>query len=243
MMKAMGRALVKRALKKAGIVASRYDPRRDPDAVRRALLSMHSIDTILDVGANIGQYGERLRHLGYLGKIVSFEPLSSAFGLLEARAASDGNWIAERCALGAADGTSMINIAGNSFSSSLLNMLPRHVEAAPQSAYVGKEEIIVHQLDSLIDRYVTPGAKVFLKIDTQGFTSKVLAGARRSLAAIEGLEVELSTIPLYADEPLIHTVLSALHDQGFHVYYLEPEILDRDSGQQLQLNGLFHRAH
>ncbi|MGO9624947.1 MAG: FkbM family methyltransferase [Steroidobacteraceae bacterium] len=222
-------------------MASRYDPRRDPDAVRKGLLSMYSIDTILDVGANIGQYGQRIRQLGYEGKIVSFEPLSSAFELLKTRAASDGNWIAKQCALGGSDGPASINIAGNSFSSSLLGMLPRHVQVAPQSAYVGKEEITVHQLDTLYDECVSSNANVFLKIDTQGFTSKVLAGARRSLGKIRGLEVELSTIPLYADEPLIHDVLTVLFDQGFLVYYLEPEILDQNSGQQLQLNGLFHR--
>lgn len=237
----MIRQVVKRALRSAGIIASRYDSRRDPGAVRNALFADNSIDVILDVGANVGQYGERLRRLGYRGKIISFEPLSGAFAELEKRAASDGNWIAERCALGAHNEISTINIAGNSFSSSLLEMLPRHVEAAPQSVCVGKEEVAVHTLDSVFDRLIPADANVFLKIDTQGFTSKVLSGANSSLAGIRGLEVELSTVPLYSGEPLIHEVLSLLYEKGFAVFYLEPEVLDQRSGQQLQLNGLFQR--
>ena len=237
----MIRGLIKKALKNAGYIASRYDPRRDPDVVRNRFFELNSINTVLDVGANAGQYGVRLRHLGYQGKIVSFEPLSSAFAKLMEHAADDANWITERCALGDRDGGSSINIARNSWSSSLLEMLPRHVHAAPQSAYIGKEAVVIHKLDSLFELYVSPNDRVFLKIDTQGFTSKVLAGAEHSLKRIKGLEVELSTVPLYEGEPLIHDVLSCLYEKGFAVYYLEPELIDDNCGQQLQLNGLFHR--
>jgi FkbM family methyltransferase len=237
----MLKGLVKAALRTAGYTASRYDPRRDSDAVRSNLLKSASIDAILDVGANAGQYAERLRRSGYQGKIISFEPLSSAFAQLKQRADRDERWVAERCALGDRDEMSSINIAGASASSSLLEMLPRHVEAAPQSAYVGREAVAVHKLDSLFDRVVSPSERVFMKVDTQGFTSKVLAGAEQSLRRIEGLEVELSIVPLYAGEPLVHEVLSLLNQKGFGVFSLEPEMFDDASGQQLQLNGLFHR--
>jgi len=237
----MVRDLVKRALRKAGYTASRYDSRRDSEAVRKNLFDLHAINTILDVGANTGQYGERLRRLGFEGKIISFEPLSGAYRQLAERAAGHRDWITEHCALGDCDGEASINIAGNSASSSLLDMLPRHVEVAPQSAYVGTEAVVVRRLDSLLDRHVAADDHVFLKIDAQGFTHKVLAGAERSLGRVRGLEIELSTVPLYAGEPLIHEVLSLLYRSGFAVFFLEPELFDDRSGQQLQLNGLFQR--
>jgi FkbM family methyltransferase len=237
----MLKELIKKVLRGAGYTASRYDPRRDADVVRNNLFKSAAINAILDVGANAGQYGERLRHLGYQGKIISFEPLSSAFAQLKKTAAGDAGWLTERCALGDREEVASINIAGTSASSSLLEMLPRHVEVAPQSAYLGKEQVAVHKLDSLFDRHLSPSDRVFMKIDTQGFTSKVLAGAEQSLRRIEGLEVELSIVPLYAGEPLIHDVLSLLHQKGFGVFSLEPEMFDDASGQQIQLNGLFHR--
>ena len=34
-------------------------------------------DTVLDVGANLGQFGDQLLSLGYRGKLVSFEAIPS----------------------------------------------------------------------------------------------------------------------------------------------------------------------
>ena len=237
----MIRALIKRVLRGAGYTASRYDPRRDSNAVRQRLLESASINTVLDVGANSGQYGEGLRRCGYEGKIVSFEPLSSAFAQLQKRAAGDRLWHTERCALGDCEEVASINISGASASSSLLDMLPRHTEIAPHTGYIGSEQVAVHRLDSLFDRHVAPGDRAFLKIDTQGFTSRVLEGAGESLGRVQGLEVELSVVALYAGEPLIHEVLSLLYHKGFAVYSLEPEMFDDASWQQVQMNGLFQR--
>ena len=86
----------------------------------------------LDVGANTGQFAQDLRASGYRGHIVSFEPLSDAHAALLVTASWDPLWdVADRCAVGAGDRWAEINIAGNSYSSSLLPMLDLHREAAP----------------------------------------------------------------------------------------------------------------
>lgn len=40
------------------------------------LLERYQIETVLDVGANEGQFGAALRHSGYHGRLISFEPAS-----------------------------------------------------------------------------------------------------------------------------------------------------------------------
>src|SRR5690242_8065586 len=111
-------AQARRLLRGATLDVIRYHPRSHPLARRMRLLATHGIDVVLDVGANIGQYGEELRRLGYRGRIVSFEPMSAAFAELQARAQADGRWQVIHAGLGAQAGTARINLAGNSASSS-----------------------------------------------------------------------------------------------------------------------------
>jgi FkbM family methyltransferase len=231
---------VKGLLRELGWQLGRYDPRRDPVAIRRRLLGSLGIDQVLDVGANAGQYARQLRAEGYRGRIISFEPLSSAFADLSAAARGDPDWVVRHEALGREPGRAAINVAGNSWSSSLLPMLDRHREAAPESAYVGQEDVLVRTLEAACAELLPAGARPFLKIDTQGFTLEVLAGAGRSLEQMLGVQVELSLVPLYAGEPLIGPVLTHLYDRGFTLVAIEPEFADRD-GAQLQVNGLLVR--
>src|SRR5262249_7853987 len=144
-----------------------------------------------------------LRASRYHGHIVSFEPLSSAHAMLVAAAAPDPLWdIAERCAVGASDGWAEINIAGNSYSSSLLPMLDLHREAAPQPVYRGTEPCRVISLDSYIERTFSDSTTVFgLKMDTQGYEAQVLEGLRRNYDRVKVIVCEMSVAPLYAHGP------------------------------------------
>jgi hypothetical protein len=63
-------------------------------------LRSRNIDLVIDVGANVGQYAERLRKDAYTGWIVSFEPTAAAYEELAALANKDGRWKAINIALG-----------------------------------------------------------------------------------------------------------------------------------------------
>ena len=225
-----------------GYVISAYDPKRDTRAIKKSLFETLGISLVLDVGANAGYYAQDLRRAGYLGNIVSFEPLSSAYKVMEEAAALDPKWTTYNCALGETDGTSEIFISSNSWSSSLLGILPEHTNAAPDSQYVAKEVITIKSLDSIFDQCASADDKVFLKIDTQGYTKPVLDGASNSLDKISGVFVEMSLVPLYSGESLIGEVISMLYERGFVLLAIEPEFIDKKSGRLLQVNGLFTRA-
>ena len=231
----------KRTLRRVGINLSRYDARRDPANVRMRFFKRFGIDVVLDVGANVGQYASRLRDDGYQGRIVSFEPLSAAFGLLATRCRHDDKWTAIHVALGDRAEASEINISRNSYSSSLLAILPNLLATAPETEYVGKEQIRIELLDDCFDRHCGVEDKVFLKIDTQGFTNHVLRGATKSLDRISGLQVELSLVALYEGEPLIGEVIAYLERLGFRLVLLISEFTDAQTGQQLQVDGIFFR--
>jgi FkbM family methyltransferase len=208
-----------------------------------ALLGAHDIDTILDVGANRGQYGTNLRRLGYRGQILSFEPLSDAHAALVKVASNDPAWtVAPPMALGDEDGTTTINVSANSFSSSLLPLGDLHRQAAPQSEFVGTEEVQLSRLDTVLPTLIAlDGKAVFLKLDVQGFETSVLRGATELLKGVRGVQIELSLVTLYEGQDLYMDVIGAMVELGFELYAIEGGFTDPQSGRMLQADGIFFR--
>jgi FkbM family methyltransferase len=235
---------VQRGLRRAGYELHQYVPGPvlyDEDIRRVKLLRSQGIGTVLDVGANAGQYAQRLRAAGYPGRIVSFEPLSEAFAALERAAAEDARWDVRRLALSDTDGEAEIHVAGNSWSSSLLDMGERHLASAPESAYVGSERIATARLDTIWDDVLGGDERPFLKLDVQGFEMHVLRGAGTRLDRVAGVQAELALVHLYEGDALWREVVDHLETQGFELAGLEPGFEDPDSGRMLQADGIFVR--
>jgi FkbM family methyltransferase len=235
------KGFLQKLLQRVGLDVHRYDPQKDGMLRRQRLLAHCDVRLLLDVGANAGQYARLLRRGGYEHAIVSFEPQSGAFRELAAHAARDPAWRALNVALSDIEGTTEINLAGNSLSSSLLDMLPAHAESAPESSYVGRETIETRRLDGLLPTLAPPGTATYLKIDTQGFELKVLQGAGEALRQIDTLELELSLVPLYEGAPLFADMLAWLAARGYELVGLEPAFSDLHTGRLLQADGFFHR--
>lgn len=234
--------IVKRLLNRAGADVVRYQPVPHHLLRRAHLLRRFAPSVVVDVGANSGIYGLEVRQVGYRGRIVSFEPLSTAYAALAVEAARDGAWEAVNTALGAAPGEAELHVSANSWSSSLRPMLDTHLEAAPDSRYVGRETVRVETLDSVFDRWARPDDRVWLKIDTQGHERDVLAGAAASLPRIETVELEMSPVGLYAGEALFTEMFDWLLERGFACVHLQPGLFDPADERLLSLDGYFHRS-
>jgi FkbM family methyltransferase len=233
---------IRKFLWRIGYDFSRFTPRSHPLALRKKILNSYEIDTVLDIGANSGQFAQQIRgDLGFANRIISFEPLSSAFELLRANAQGDPNWEIFNFALGDTEEEREINIAVNSFSSSLLDILPSHLKSAPESRYIGREVIEIKRLDSIFVDICKPTNRVYMKIDTQGFESKVLKGAENSLMQIDTVQMEMSLVPLYEGELLFNEMSILMSEKGYVLVAIETGFSDQDSGQVLQIDGIFHR--
>jgi FkbM family methyltransferase len=231
-----------RLVRSAGLDVVRYQPLRFPELRRARAFERRSIDLVLDVGANDGSYAADLRAAGYGGAIVSFEPQSRAFDRLARYAAADPGWQCRRIALGSQQATEVVlNLAGNSSSSSLLPMSERHVESAPESQYVGTETVELTTLDAIAPELLGTAERICLKVDVQGLELDVLRGAEETLQRVDLLDVELSLVPLYEGAPEALEVLSYVADRGFRLLDVEPVFLDPVSGEVLQVNGLCGR--
>ena len=239
----IGKSLIKKSIRKIGFDPVRYTPQLSLTARMERLLAYHQIDLVLDVGANVGQYGLLLREFGYSGRIVSFEPLSTAYTQLKATSRNDPMWdVAPRTALGNKDGKIAINVSGNSESSSVLDMLDSHLESASDSAYIGSEKVKLCRLDQIVKEYLNDDTtSIFLKIDVQGFERQVLEGATQILPRVHGIQLEMSLIPLYKNQPLYQEIIEIMKELGYELHAVLPGFTDFKSGRLLQMDGIFFR--
>lgn len=208
---------------------------------RSSYFNNENIDLLIDVGANIGSYGAELRRMGYSGMIISFEPLSKPFSELQRISKSDDKWRAFNVAIGANEGTMEINVAGNVNSSSILDMNIEHTNAAPESHYVGKENIKVETLDNFFKSTLKEYKRVYLKIDTQGYESFVLEGANTVLPYIDYIQLELSLKPLYKGQFLFDDLYRILVMKGYSMISIERGFSNPNTGELLQVDALFKR--
>lgn len=184
----------------------------------KQLLPALGVSCVVDVGANAGQYGSKLRSYGYRGRIVSFEPLAEPFAQLAKRASGDPDWRASQLALGAEAGTRDIHVTRSTQFASFRPPSEYGERHFPSHIRVERSESVrVSTLDAEWPRIVEDLAQpaVYLKVDTQGSDLEVLAGATAILPHVAALQTELSFKALYEGVPGYLDTLSALHDLGF----------------------------
>ena len=200
------------------------------------------VNKLLDVGANTGQFARGIRACGYKQSIISFEPLSEAHAGLLQNAESDPNWIvAPRVALGSERKKTFINISENSWSSSILEMLPLHSDVAKESIYKSREEVLLSTLDDEFPKYIQKDDVVGIKLDTQGYEKEVLSGSIKSLPQISVVQIELSVVALYLGSEPYHYFMDFFLQNGFSLWSLSPGFSNPISGQLLQFDAVFVR--
>jgi FkbM family methyltransferase len=232
--------LVSKALRKVGWELRRFRPESSEWVRLKWMLSAHRVETVLDVGANRGQFARSLRDSGFEGRIVSFEPVSEAHSQLCRVARKDSLWtVAERVAIGDRDGQTEIHVAHNSVSSSLLPMLDSHLVAEPESGFVATELVPIARLDSIASRFLENDKPIFIKVDVQGFEKRVLDGAPKLLKRTVGLQLELSLVPLYEGETLFQPMVEYLRTMDFDLWAFVPGFVDKQNGRMLQVDGVF----
>ncbi|MEK8050124.1 FkbM family methyltransferase [Ideonella sp. DXS22W] len=215
---------IKRALRAVGLHVYFAAPDALPEHLH-GLFSRLGINVVIDVGGHYGEYGTRLRAMGYQGRIVSFEPTSEALAKLRPAASGQGDWRVFDSALGSSPGELDINIAEHTVFNSFLPASEfSRQQFGAETAVARTERVKVETLDRMFDRCVEGVAnpRVYLKLDTQGFDLEVLKGARQVLDRVLGLQSEVSVKPIYQGMPAMADALGIFSELGFELTGLYP---------------------
>ena len=197
-----------------------------------------NIATVLDIGANQGQFAEMIRQVLPHAMIYSFEPLESCFKELTAKARSLMPIQCFPFALGKAK--EKMTMRHNSFSpaSSLLPMGERVQEIYPLTKGFTEELVEVRALDEVVS-LLEMNPRILMKADVQGYELNVLAGAEKTLPLIDVLILETSFAVLYDQQPLFDDIYSFLFDRQFNYAGSFGQIHDPSTGATLQEDSIF----
>ncbi len=196
--------------------------------------------TIIDVGANVGQFAVSAAKCFPEAMVHSYEPVPECYAELERTARRFPNICTSPLALGDTAGELNFHINSHTHSSSVLPLSENHKRAFPSAREVRTIPVRVSTLDLEYGAADLAGP-VLLKIDVQGYEANVLAGAKKVLPSIDYVVVEVSFQPLYAEERSLKDIFAFL--DGFGLEFLQPVsfLPDPASGKYLQMDALFGR--
>lgn len=204
----------------------------------RAALERFSFDTVVDIGANRGQFATFARATFPQARIVSFEPLKEPGDTFSTLFADDPQVTLVRAAVGATAADLVMHVTEKEDSSSFLEV--GELQNATFGSVVVETRVV---RCAPLDQLLAPdslGASNLLKIDTQGYEQEVLKGSEAYLARFSAIYCELSFVELYKGQPTASPVIRYLHERGFELRGVYNQA--SSSKMALQADFLFERS-
>jgi FkbM family methyltransferase len=207
---------------------------------RRLVAECGDLATIIDVGANAGQFCIAASRTFAAAKIFSFEPNPASFEQLTRTTASTPSISCRQLAIGDADGEISLRINSHSHSSSVLPLAESHKSAFPSAREVGEVQVPIRTLDGLFSAEIEH--RSLLKVDVQGYEMAVLKGAADLLKKLDYVVLEVSFAPLYEGEATFDEICEEMRRAGMRLQAPVGWLRDPKTGKFIQMDALFCRS-
>ncbi len=175
-----------------------------------------ALKTIIDVGANQGQFALASARKFPNAQIFSFEPLPELSEKFKINLKNHKNITFFNLALGSKAGEIDFYRNDHSHASSALVISTFQKNEIPETARTTKTLVQVDTLDNVFLKreLVSP---ILLKLDVQGYEKNVLMGGESMLSEIDYLVFEASFVSMYQDEPLFDEMHLFLKEAGYEL--------------------------
>jgi FkbM family methyltransferase len=187
---------------------------RAVECLRKPWLLRAGIKTIIDVGANTGQFARAIHEVLPEASIYSYEPLRDCFVELQRTMSGIKNFQAFNTALAEIEGEAEFYRSAWSPSSSLLPMQQLHKQNFPFTSGESRETVKVRRLDDCAKELKIEN-EILVKLDVQGAEDKVIVGGKTLLQRAKVLVVETSMDSLYQGQPLFADIFKLLDGLKF----------------------------
>jgi FkbM family methyltransferase len=213
------------------------------EAERRKTLWLKNmkIETILDIGANTGQFAKSMHELFPEAKLYSFEPLKDCYEELLVQFKNVPQFQAFNVALGDETGIVEMHRSEYSPSSSLLSMNDLHKTSFPYTKKEILQKVDLVCLDDIASR-LELRKPMLVKLDVQGYEDKVISGGKSVIGQADIVITELSVEQLYDGQPLFDEIYKTMTSMGFQYRGNYEQLCSPDDGRVLQVDGIFTKA-
>ncbi|MGB3894471.1 FkbM family methyltransferase [Mycolicibacter sinensis] len=199
-----------------------------------------TLRTVVDVGANRGQFALFARHAFPAARIVSLEPLAAPAARFQRVFADEPRVTLHHAALGPASGESTMHVSGHDDSSSLLPITATQRQLFHGTGEVGTETVRIGPLSEFLDGGSIDGPAL-LKLDVQGYELEALRGCGELLDRFDYVCAEGSFIELYKGQVLADELTGWLREHGFELVRSYGAVSD-ENGRAIQTDMLFKRG-
>jgi FkbM family methyltransferase len=207
------------------------------EAKKFSWLSNHQFKSIIDIGANEGQFAQKILHVFPTAEIHCFEPLPDVYERLKSNLSGQSKVYYYNYALGTSNAEMNIHRNEYSPSSSLLEMLDLHKSNFDFAIKSEATRIQTRTLDSFFSEPILN--PVLLKIDVQGYEMQVLQGGELVLQQANVIIIETSFYELYKNQPLFEDIYSYLIRKGFRYVGNIEQLESPKDHQVLQADAVF----
>jgi FkbM family methyltransferase len=202
-----------------------------------------SFGTIIDVGANEGQFARSFLNYFPQAQFYCFEPVQEPYRkLLDWAETKNGKIACFNIALGDHEGVVEMHLHNDHTpSSSLLQATDQCHQIYPQTQSESMINVRLTTLDEVLKdvMFQMPG-KILLKLDVQGFEDRVLRGAPRILALCDACVLEVSLDLLYDGQAMFTDLVDIFRQAGL-IYRGNLNQTYGDDGRVVFLDALFMR--
>ncbi|OUL29115.1 FkbM family methyltransferase [Nostoc sp. 106C] len=197
-----------------------------------------NITTIIDIGANVGQFAISINAVLPKAQIYSFEPIPDCFNKLKASMSGKKNFTAFNLGIGDRAGDLVFQHNSYSQSSSFLQITHLHKTAFPETSDSHSINVKIEKLDEVAEKLLLTDS-LLIKIDVQGYEDKVLNGGEATIKRAKIIIIETSFTNLYEDQPLFEDIYSKLKDWDFVYAGCFDQLYHPQDGKILQADSIF----
>jgi FkbM family methyltransferase len=198
---------------------------------------MKGCKSVVDIGANRGQFALVAKYCFPEASIISFEPLPEPAVIFQKVFSEYNDVTMHNVAISTTSGQSMMHVSERDDSSSLLPISNLQEEIFPGTREIDKIVVKTASLNELVPEKAIL-SPALLKLDVQGFELDCLKGCESLLKNFKWVYCECSFVELYSGQRLAPDVIKWLADRGFSIIGIYNTTYDKD-GRSIQADFLF----